>query len=96
MPRLHGFLAVHDHRGGRDSSLLQPPDQLTDLPLHLLPLLLGMRGAAIQILVPGALPEVGAEAGPESHQVGARQFHAMRFANRHAQKLVTTSIGRSQ
>lgn len=96
MPRLHGFLAVHDHRGGRDSSLLQPPDQLTDLPLHLLPLLLGMRGAAIQILVPGALPEVGAEAGPESHQVGARQLHAAPLAHLHAEKLTTTSTGGTQ
>jgi len=96
MPGLHGFLAVHDHRVGRDSRLLQPPDQLTDLPLRLLPLLIGMRGAAIELPVPGEGPEVGVEASPDGHQVGGRQLHAVRLAHLHAGKLTTTSTGGTQ
>ena len=93
MPRLNGFRAVHDPRVGLKSGLLEPPDQFADVPMHLLPLILGVRGSAIEVPMPGELPEVGVEAGPECHQVGARQLHAVRPAHPHAGKLPTTSTG---
>ena len=91
MSGFHGFVAVYERRAGRNARFLQPPDQLTGMPLHLLPFLFGMRGTAIKLPVPGELPEVRIEAGSENHQVGARQLHAVRPAQLHAEKLVTTS-----